>query len=199
MKKPILLINMQVYSILLILFVCFSTAYSQETYKNKPDKRFFIGGNLGLQLGSITYIDVSPLVGYKFTENFAGGIGLSYQYFKNNNHSFNYAINETNIYGGRIFARYYFNTDNFLENIFLHTEFEVLNLDAITNYSSYFTINVNPEINRVNVPAFFVGAGLRQPISGNSYITIIVLWDLIEDEYSPYVNPVIRVGADFGI
>jgi hypothetical protein len=82
--------------------------------------RFFFGGSLGLQFGSATYIDVSPLVGYKITPKLHAGVGLTYIYYKVKDSYYNYAY-ETSIYGGRVFGRYYI-----LDNLFGHAEFEIL-------------------------------------------------------------------------
>ena len=73
--------------------------------------RFFTGGNLGLQFGSTTAIDVAPILGYRVTEAFSVGIGATYIYLHINNNYYNYT---NDIYGGSVFARY-----NILENFFL--------------------------------------------------------------------------------
>ncbi|MBK7029795.1 MAG: hypothetical protein IPH45_11510 [Bacteroidales bacterium] len=39
-----------------------------ETEPRKPwSERLFYGGSLGLQFGSVTLVDISPLIGYKIT------------------------------------------------------------------------------------------------------------------------------------
>ena len=49
--------------------------------ESKWDKLVF-GGNIGLQIGTITYIEISPNVGYYFFPKFMSGIGVTYQYYK---------------------------------------------------------------------------------------------------------------------
>jgi hypothetical protein len=85
---------------ILVLCMSFSLAQAQEVYtssgrsmrqveakKKKEDKKFsadkiIVGGGLGLSFGTITNISVMPKIGYRFTENFAAGIGLGYNYFR---------------------------------------------------------------------------------------------------------------------
>ncbi len=175
-----------------ILLICISVNLdAQENKQNmKPEKRFFAGGSFGLQLGTITLIDVSPLLGYRFNNNLAAGIGASYQYFRDKTYN---PVFKTDIYSGRVFLRYYITAEWLPENIFLHTEFEYLNREAyvIKGFNYY-------EYERIFVPIYYIGAGYQQPISRNSFITLVGLWDIIEDQYSPYSNPVLRVGINLG-
>ena len=148
------------------------------------ENRFFTGGDFGLQFGSQTYIQIAPMVGYRVTEQFSTGVTAKYIYYsiKDDNAGFDY---KTNIYGGGIFTRY-----NVLEEIFLHAEFEALSMEVpISVY----------EINRRIVSGLFLGAGYRQFIGDYSSLNLMILFDVIEDKYSPYTNPQIRIGIDFGL
>src|SRR5436190_23959647 len=71
----------------------------EESHSDFADRLFF-GGNIGLQFGTYTYVDVSPLVGYKVTEKFHTGIGATYIYYSVSGGGYDYS---TNIYGGRVF------------------------------------------------------------------------------------------------
>ena len=146
------------------------------------ENRIFTGGDFGMQFGSQTYIQIAPLIGYRLTEDFSAGITGKYIYYNLKNSNYNY---KTNIYGGGIFTRY-----NILEEIFLHAEFEALSLEVPT--SVY-------EINRRIVSGLFLGAGYRQFIGEFSSLNLMILFDVIEDKYSPYQNPQIRIGFDFGL
>lgn len=140
-----------------------------------------VGGGFGLQFGTITLVEVSPTVAYRFTDNFLTGIGGRYTYFEDNTTGLSFS---TNIYGGSIFSQYFF-----LDNFLAHTEYEILNLQVGFN-----------ENNRANVSSFFVGGGYRSPLGANSYATIIILYDLNDDINSPYVsNPIIRFGFAIGL
>jgi hypothetical protein len=144
-------------------------------------EKVFVGGTMGLQFGRSTFIDVSPLVGYSFTDRFSAGLGLTYQYYKYNDKVYSF---ETNVYGGRVFGRYFF-TDNF----FAHSEYEVLNLEAF---------DLTPP-QRVNVGSLMAGGGFMQRFGSNSGITAMILYNFTESYYTPYRNPIIRVGMVFGL
>ena len=51
--------------------------------------------------------------------------------------------------------------------------------------------------NRIWIDNLLMGVGLRQPIGEKASIYLLVLWDVTQNEYSPHVNPVIRVGFSF--
>ena len=153
--------------------------------KNKiPFKdRIYIGGNLGLQFGNETYIDISPLVGYKFTEKVTAGAGITYIYYRYKDSYYNY---NTSIYGGRIFGRYFF-----IPSLFAHAEVELLNMELF-NTSSY-------EYYRKNIISPFVGGGYIQRMGSNSGIYLMLLYNLNDSAESPYSNPIVRIGFNVGL
>jgi hypothetical protein len=182
-----------VLTISLVAFISAPTlVHGQDQLKGADNQsvwdRMFFGGNLGLQFGDLTYIDVSPLVGYKITEQFHAGIGATYIYYKYNDY---YGSYETSIYGGRIFSRYYP-----FENFFAHIEYEILNLEVPAGPSS---ANGNYEnLVRDNINSLMVGGGYAQPLGGNAAMVIMLLFNLTEEPYSPYANPIIRIGFTAG-
>ena len=175
------------YSSLFILSIGYLNSFAQDSTmirKHPPKKNFwdkaFIGGNVGLQFGRETFVDVSPLVGYKFTDKISAGIGATYQYYSLKDRYYNF---ETNIYGGRVFGRY-----NFTEYLFGHVEYEYLNLEAFDFYRR-----------RVDVVSIMAGAGYIQHISDRSGIMAMVLYNFTESAYTPYTNPIFRVGFVIGL
>ena len=72
-------------------------------------KRFFFNPNVGLSLGrGNTSIQLHPSVGYFFTNRFAAGAGIGYDYYRmiyyfSNNQSF---TDEGSRYSARIFTLY---------------------------------------------------------------------------------------------
>lgn len=70
--------------IIFLLLIISSLAAAQNS--NNDDlgltNRVFFGGNFGLQFGTITNIEVSPLVGYRVTRDFSIGTGITYIYLK---------------------------------------------------------------------------------------------------------------------
>ncbi len=157
----------------------------QKPIENKRVERpYFTGGNFGLQFGSVTAIDVSPILGYRITENIAVGIGATYQYFKDARYV---PAISTDIYGGRLFARYYF-----FEKFFLHAEYEIINYEKISIIPG--TNNMLNE--RLWENNLFLGGGYRQLIGDFSSMHISVLWNFNQGPYSPFSNPQIRIGFD---
>lgn len=175
----------------LILFVsiCSLSLNAQDRRNRNPEKqekrlfddyrnRIFFGGNIGAQFGTYTFFEISPLVGYRITDHFSAGIGITYNYLKIRLGKADY---KTDIYGGRVFARYFV-----WENLFLHGEYEVLN-----GQWDYYK-------ERFNIESILAGGGYRQMISDRAAMTLLVLWNFNQNNYSPYSNPIIRGGFTFG-
>ncbi|MDY0217206.1 MAG: hypothetical protein RBS19_09640 [Bacteroidales bacterium] len=161
---------------------------SDEKFKNTNIERpFFTGGNFGLQFGTITAIDVSPILGYRFTENFAVGIGATYQYYRNGR--YNPAI-QTDIYGGRVFVRFYF-----LEKLFLHGEAELINFEKI----AFIPGTGSTQNERIWENNLFLGGGYRQLIGEFTSMHISILYNFNQGPYSPFSNPQIRIGFDISL
>ena len=178
------------YSIVVLFLLFFLTtvgAYAQDSAmlpKHPPKKSFsdrvFTGGNLGFQFGKETFADVSPLIGYKITDKISAGIGVTYQYY---HYKDQYYDLETNTYGGRVFGRYLFT-----QNLFAHVEDEYLNLEAF-----------DFQRRRVDVNSLFAGVGYIQHIGKNSAVVAMILYNFTESVYTPYTNPVIRIGFNIGL
>lgn len=196
MKKTKLFSFIAFTTLLLGAGLIAKTQDSTETYRpynmqndNKPSffDRLVFGGNLGLQFGTETIIDISPVVGYKITEKLIGGVGAKYLYYKTelliNGNLYKYS---TNIYGGSVFGRYYLTPE-----FYAHTEYEILNLEVPDDF-------VYGKLVRRNITSFLVGGGYRQPLGDRASIGITLLYNLTEDRYSPYQNPILRVGFGFG-
>ena len=142
--------------------------------------KVYFGGNVGLQFGTSTFLAISPLIGYKITPKLSAGIGLTYQYYHYKDKFYNI---ETNVYGGRLFGRYMFT-----ENLFGHVEYEYLNLEAFDFYPS----------RRVDVGSLLGGGGYIQRFSKNVALVAMVLYNFTPSAYTPYQNPVIRIGVNIG-
>ena len=152
-----------------------------EVPKKKFKNRITIGGNLGLNFGDVTLINLSPRIGYKVTKKLTTGVGVTYQYLQDNRIGQNF---KSSIYGGNIFSMY-----SIIDQAFVQTEFELLNVESRFGYS-----------NRVNVPIWLVGGGYRLSIGGNSFLNFTILYDVIQDSNSPYGNSLIyRGGINIGL
>ncbi|MCF8234323.1 MAG: hypothetical protein K9G67_05260 [Bacteroidales bacterium] len=166
-----------------ICMLLIGSPLNAQTYGEEPrDNRFVYGGGFGLQFGTVTLIEVSPMIGYKVTERFVPGIGFSYTYYKDNRFEPDY---ETNIFGGSIFARYYVLTD-----LFAQAEYQKLSYERM-----YWPLL---EKERISVDSYLIGGGYRQWIGRSFAATIIVLYNLNESLDSPYSNPIFRIGFQAG-
>lgn len=141
-------------------------------------ERMYFGGGFSLQLGNLTYIDVSPLSGYGITERLSVGIGGTYRYV--NDSFWNYSYN---IYGGRVFSRF-----GIIDKIFAHVEYEMLNWQ-----------NVHSDRDREWSGALFAGGGYSSHLGAQKGYQIYVLYNLTHDQFnSPYNEPyVIRFSLTF--
>ena len=186
--------------------------------KARPDnfwRRVSVGGWLGFQFGSITSVAISPEVKVRLVDQLYLGLGFTYEYVRYNDFFIDvrdgsFVDFSNSIYGGRIFARYYLGSlfDNFLANVFFHAEYEYLysvvpyrqasqgvgylNIPYTNNY--YVDGRSVSEINSI-----FVGGGYRQPIGGRAFIDFLLLFNLNDTPYSPYNNPLFRIGFGMGL
>jgi hypothetical protein len=179
-----------------LLLFSYSTGLAQDTKQppKKPVKshdfldRVKFGGYLSLQFGSVTIVDVAPLASYSFTEKIYGGLGLTYMYYKDNRYEPAFSLSS---YGGSIFAGYYIWRD-----LFLHVEYAPL---YIPNYYDYYT----PIIPTQNPKApwahdVYLGGGYRQWLGEKAFVNLMLLWNVNQTEFSPYSNPIIRIGFGVG-
>ena len=160
---------------LLLSFSAFSQKLAKDSTKTSA---FFFGGNLGLQFGTYTYIEIAPLAGIHLTPFLDLGIGGNYTYTHNNLSDFT-----NQIYGGNIFVQ-----AEIYKPIVIHMQGEAINAAWA---------NLAGDISRDWFSALLVGGGIRQYVSPKSYTFLLVLWNLNDGYNSPYNNPVIKVGFVF--
>jgi len=171
---------------------------TQPTVTNKPPakvqkpnelsqqsfwQRLTLGGNFAYQAGTQTAIDISPMVGYRFSEKFIGGIGGTYFYYQYKGNGFNI---QSSLYGGRVFAQYLI-----IPQAFLYTEQEMM--------TTQYYDQVDQTVKQRLLFNPLVGAGYRQSIGDRSGINLMVLYNLnFQPNYSIYSSPwVVRVGFLF--
>lgn len=165
-------------------------ANSQQTYSSPPPSkrslrdRIYFGGYFGLQFGTYTSVDVSPLVGYRVTPDFNVGVGVLYTYT-----SFDYGSpignHSYSSWGGRLNANY--------------TLFDLITLGAEYQYRTVEVYNYfENSFQNEGVNVLFLGGGLRQRIGRNSFMFLMAYYDVLQETYSPYNNVVFRVGVSAG-
>ena len=160
----------------------------QEKEKPSFKERIVYGGDIGLSFGSITYIKLAPVVGYRLTDRLTTGLGPIYIYERYKLYHW-----ETSTYGGKLFASFTVYKGSDRQNILgigdiqLHVENEVINVEKFDE--------ITPN-SRIWIDDLLVGGGLYQPIGGRFGISIFILWDVTQNRYSPYYNnnPIFKFG-----
>ena len=183
-------------SIGLVLVILFTASVSIA--QKNTESKFFAGGNVGLYFGQYTFVEIAPIVGYKFTETLHGGVGLDYTYYKYKEDGPLGTAGptySTSIYGGRIFSRFYF-----VQNLFLQGEIEALNLELPDLFEYNYKHKIVVE--RRWLESYLVGGGYRQVFDYDGpSLSIEVLFRLNDDfaQFYPYQNPIVRIGLGFGL
>lgn len=178
----------KIFFSLLLFLVSFGSLMAQKEVSNNTDYNFwdriYVGGGGGFSAGSnYTSINVSPTVGYMFTNRFSSGVGVIYQYI-----NYKSADLKTHNYGGNVFSRF-----NITPQFFVHGEYELL------NYETYRIIGGEIKTSRDTSPALFLGGGYFQPLGARGGVSFTLLYNVIYDQdHSPYPRPyVVRVGFSF--
>ena len=156
-------------------------------------ERIYFGGDFGLSLGRTqTFINLSPLMGYKLNEKLSIGAGPVFQYWQdqviyiNEQTGVQYQENVSSlIYGGKGFGRLFL-----FKDFFANVEFE------------YISANL-PIQERLTerrwIPALWMGAGYMIRLNKKAGINIMALYNpLFDKQNSPYTSPFdVRVGFVF--
>ncbi len=208
--------------VVLMLCICTQAVYAQETYNSSGKKgeakrkdlkpkgfdasRLVLGGGAIVSAGTgYVNLGLSPMIGYKITDNFAAGIGLSYQYYRNkfeqvaivdqNNNIVDIIQydRKTSLYSANIWARYIV-----WRNLFVHVQPEIMNVGVPTLVQDPVG-NITIGENREYIPAALVGLGIRQPITGSLSLFVMALYDVVQNPSSPYYKNIdFRIGFNIG-
>jgi hypothetical protein len=205
--------NRKLILILSVILILSHISFAQESQKQKKHEfwqRVSVGGNLGLQFGTVTIINVSPEVVVRTVDQLYLGLGFTYNYLQANKYFWDdqnqqYLDYKANVWGGRIFARYYLRSlfDNFLGDFFAHAEYEYLyytrpyTQDPLGKiYDPYgYTYKRGTDIQEIN--SLFIGGGYEQNLGTKAYMDIMFLFNINETYNSPYTNPVFRLGFGY--
>ena len=182
--------RLQIYTALVLIGLC--TSYSAVSGQNSRDEkppvkeRLFYGGSLGLQFGTYTDIDISPVLGLWLLPRLNIAAGPKYRYLK-------YYEERASIFGARAYSQFFFIKDinniipiNVHLGLFLHVEDEFFKVN--------YTDGIDTEEFYINAP--LVGAGISEPLGRRSSLNLMVLWAL-EDDYDFYSDPEIRISIIF--
>jgi hypothetical protein len=200
MKKVFMkseLINNIQYLLLIFLFffVVGRPASAQGARETKPPlkDRIFIGGSFGLQFGTVTNIDINPIVGLWVLPRLSIAAGPGFQYYSDS-----YSHMNTSIYSFKTYAQFVVIKDiNNILPIGLHTGIVFHAEDEALNLDSEYWRNVTTQPNRFWVNSVLLGGGLSQQIGRKGSFDILILWVIGNNTYNYYSNPEIRIGFSF--
>ncbi|MDQ2721631.1 MAG: hypothetical protein M3Z26_18015 [Bacteroidota bacterium] len=194
MKKAILI---------LLLPVCFH-AKAQSDNENKtekkrfPKEKLFTGGSLNLGLSNYgTTLGIAPQFGYSLSNWADAGITLSVNYNSLRDVYSPAKIRQT-IYGPGAFVRLF--PVNFLFGTAQY-EYNMIHLKNIPGDGSA-SYSQNVSAGSLLLGGGYAGGRYR---GSNTYYFISVMWDVLGDKNSPYVDgygrafPVIRAGYNIGL
>ncbi|MFO7620818.1 MAG: hypothetical protein R6W81_06065 [Bacteroidales bacterium] len=178
---------------MLVFIASFSVLCAQAVKKDIPPfkERLFYGGSIGLQFGTITDIQISPVVGLWLLPRLGVAAGPNFRFYKN-------PFEKTTIYGGRSYLQFLFIQDlnsvvplGIHIGMFLHTEYEVLSLET-----SFWKLPPY-QSDRFTTGTLLAGGGISQPIGRRSALNFMVLWALNDSGIGLYSNPEIRISVVF--
>ncbi len=183
--------------LVIFLFVAFSFSVAQQdstrttnektSHKKPLSEKIYYGGGIGFNFwGDYFRIAVEPMVGYKVTPKLSAGVKLMYEYIE-----YSTASETTyNNFGGSVFSRF-----RVIPQFYLHAEFAYYSYKYSTKI-----LNTTYDSEREWVPFLLLGGGYSQQISKNTWAYAQALWDVIQDDKSPYSGsePWISVGVGVG-
>lgn len=165
-----------------------------ETQPTSPTaSKWYYGGTVGFNFWSdYFYLSLNPLVGYQVSSKFSVGGKLQYAYI--NDQRYEGLELTSNNYGAGIFTRF-----RPIYQIYLHAEFDYASYEDYTVYTPLVGAPY-AESERNWVPFLLLGGGLVQRVGPNAAVYVEVLFDVIQDENSPYENwdPIISIGGGVG-
>ena len=147
-----------------------------------------IGGIFGATFGDVIYIDLSPIVAYRFTDHIQSGVGFIYQYY--NYRGYPEPYNQASLFGGRVFNRVFV-----WDQLYLHLEY------LIQNGEVYYYDQIAARVveSRGTFNTVFVGGGYNVPIGQNSFMSVQLLVNVNTNYAYPKRLPLFSVGFGIGL
>ena len=156
------------YFLILIMAFLFSAA-------NDSSAQVYTGGSISMHYDNGLYVDLSPLLGYRFGILDAG-VAPFYSYREYDTRPASYS------YGNRVFMQL-----TFFRDVFAHAEYEVSNIATST-------IGADGKYLRKRITGMPVGGGYRYNLTPRTQAYGMILYDLLLDPESPVQNPIVRGG-----
>ncbi len=172
------MLNTRLILFCLLLLSHLALAQKEVDESSSWRNRIFYGGYAWASFGNLTWVDLSPQVGYMVNERVAVGMGIKYQYREIRSIRFS-----DHLFGYQAFGRL-----NLTRQVFAQGEFENISLtfeDRLERRS------------RIWVPGAFLGGGFFQSAGSRMGFSIMLLYNFLYDPLrSPYPSPwVIRMGV----
>jgi len=167
------------------------TAQDRASDRPPVSERLFFGGAFGLQVGTVTNIEVSPVIGLWVLPRVAIAGGPTYQYYKD-------PYGKTSIYGGDVYTQLTLIQDfNNVIPIGMHLGiFAQLEYEGLFLEKALFSGSPEDE-GRVYSGTFLAGGGISQPLGKRAVMNLTFLWTLGNPKYSIYSSPEIRMSFNF--
>jgi hypothetical protein len=167
------------FGLLIIAIGIMQCTMAQDSDGKGFDKsKLFVGGNLGLAFGTYTIVNVSPLVGYHFTSVLAAGAGVNYSYY---GYDDGFYTSKQTYAGMSLFGRVYPIQQAFIQ---IQPELNYMWASQIPDGGQSL-----PELKTNQfVPSLLMGGGAAIPTGANGAITISVMYDVLQNTWSPYYH-----------
>ncbi|MBA4166792.1 MAG: hypothetical protein H0X41_04500 [Chitinophagaceae bacterium] len=186
-------------ALVFMLFAFSATAQNEEAEKTGGFKKenLFTGGSVSLGIGGNSFqAGASPVLGYSLAPWADAGISINYNYASYRNVSFNNPNDKlrSSTYGGGAFTRLYPVSFAFAQIQFEHN---FINQKLISGDGSASVKN------REEANSLLLGVGYatgRYPGGGQPFFYLSLLFDVLDNEFSPYVRngggilPILRGG-----
>jgi hypothetical protein len=205
---------------LLFCFLCFvaASAWAQEEERKEEKEggfkkeNLFTGGSITLSFfNGQTMLGANPVFGYKLADWADAGVAFNFLYNGSRDYyEFNDKIRQT-VFGPGVFARLYPVKFLFVQGQFEH------NFTTLKYIPSPGSVNNIRDKRKADASSLLLGAGFAQgrDPSSNSFYYISLLFDVLKNINSPYVNvnydpvnpsqqrvtmaPIIRAGVNIGL
>lgn len=145
--------------------------------------RVVFGGGAGLSFGVNTNIFLAPQMGYKITDNWIAGLGYMYNYSKwDQILTLQGPVDvdfENQVHGPNLFT-----TVTLFDQLFLGSQFEILNHDAYI----YQPFQGSFDVENRWTPVLWIQGGFYTPIGKKGMTQIGLRLNLLHDEFSPYAT-----------
>lgn len=175
----------QISVFVLAVLLSFSGMAQEEEEKRPFKENLFTGGNVTVSFfNGTTILGASPILGYKLANWADAGIVTNFIYSGQRDfQEIDDKVRQT-VYGGGVFARLYPVNFLFVQGQLEHNFTKLKYIPASSNYLPYKET--------VDATSFLVGAGYAQGRTkdNNTFYYISVLFDVMKNENSPYVDRV---------